>query len=183
VPNDRAATQEMKMGLLGRVGALVAVLAVLAVGCGGSEGATEDVGVGGETGDATSQTVAGGGGTEDTGVIITVDGVEHVVDTSLGGKCTTDGDPSYPDTELAAFGYDQDGGRVELTFRHQGADTSVSGKDEYFGSVSTLDGHWQMQTVEPFSWLDGDRSHVTGTATMEDSDGQTVEVGYDVQCP
>ncbi len=171
------------MGSRGRVVVSMAALVLLLAACGGDEGASGDVDTTGEIGSEASQTVAGGGGSEDTGVIVTVDGVEHVVDTSLGGRCTTDGDSRYPDTDLAAFGYDQDGGRVELSFKHQGADSSVSGEPEYFGFLSTLDGHWQVQTLEPWPWLDGDRSRVSGTATMEDSDGQSVEVGYEVQCP
>jgi hypothetical protein len=162
---------------------LLAALVVLLAGCGGDEGVSQSVENAGETGDATSQAVENGGDSDDTGVIITVDGVEHVVDTSLGGKCTTDGDPTYPDTDLAAYGYDQDGGRVELSFLHQDASTSISGEPEYFGSVGTMDGHWQVRTLEPWPWLEGDRSRVTGTATMEDGEGQTVDVSYDVQCP
>jgi len=166
----------------GPLALLVALMAVLA-GCGGGGGVLQGVENAGESESTTSQATGDGGSSEDTGVVISVDGVEHVVDTTLGGKCVTDGDPKYPDTDLAAFGYDQDGGRVELSFSHQDASNSISGKPEYFGSVDTLDGHWQVRAFEPWPWLDGDRSHVTGMATMEDGEGQTVEVSYDVQCP
>lgn len=172
------------MGSFRRVGVCIAgLVVVLAAGCGGDTGVSQDMAAGGGVGDTTTPTVGANAGATDTGVTITVDGVEHVVDTSLGGGCATDGDPGDPDTDLKAYGYDQDGQRVEFSFKHQGAGESTSGQPEYFGFLSTVDGHWQMQTTEPFAWLEGDRSHVTGTATMEDGDGQTVEVGYDIRCP
>ncbi|MGA7271102.1 MAG: hypothetical protein WB239_08520 [Acidimicrobiia bacterium] len=99
------------------------------------------------------------------------------------GKCTTDGDSSDAGTDLAAYGYDQGGNRVELSFTHQSAGESPSDQPVYYGVLTTLDGHWQVQTSEPGPWLDGDRSRVSGSATMEDSGGQTVEVNYVGRCP
>lgn len=179
------------MSRLRRVGPLLMAVAVLAAACGGDDDAEVDEAVGDDTGeDAESgdgaATGDGGSGGEDTGVVIEVDGVTYMVDTELGGSCETQGDPEQG-SDLYVAGYDvETGRRVEMSFDRQSAEFSPSGEEEFYGGLFiALDegGDWQVASLEPWPWLGSDGPGVTGTVTMEDFDGQSVEVTFDVTCP
>lgn len=121
----------------------------------------------------------------DTGVVVTVDGAEYRVDTQLGGSCRTEYDPDRQD-DLSASGYDvETGTRVELGFSRQAAEFSPSGEDEYYGRlfIASSPTSWQIQTQEPWEWIDGDRSTVAGSVTMEDDEGGTADITFEVTCP
>lgn len=126
---------------------------------------------------------AGAGG--DVLSTITVDGDTYTMSNYLGGRCDTDDDVSIG-RDLAASGYDDETGtRVELSFTRQSAEFSPSGEEEFYGSLSLgsgSGGQWQVTSLEPWPWIDGDRSTVTGTAMMADSDGNEVEVTFDISC-
>lgn len=142
----------------------------------GSPGATESNG-------AASAGQADGGG-EDTGVTVTADGTEYFVDTELGGQCQID--PAVDDGNVVtAYGYDTvSGSRVELTLGRQPASTSISGQDEYYGRLGIASGaeSWQSRSTEPWPFAVGG-APVSGTLTMEDVDGATVDVTFSVDCP
>ena len=166
--------------------ALVLTAGVLITACGG--GGDDQAGNGGgeDSGNTSGTASQAGGASGATGVVISVDGAEYQVDTSLGGSCSTQSNPDSG-AELAAFGYDAaTGKRVELSFQSQDAEFSPTGEDAYYGGLFIAQdegGNWQVDSAEPWPWLDGDRSRVTGTVTMEDFDGNTVEVTFDVECP
>ena len=171
------------------IGVSVGVLAL--AGCGGDDSASE------ASGDTDAPAPAGaddpaeptadadaGGTTAETGVVVTADGVEYVVDTSLGGSCEVAG-TGPDDLDVRAYGYDVESGqRVELTLSRQSADSSISGEDEYFGSLGIASGaeSWQMRTTEAPP-LSASGSGVSGTVTMEDGDGVPAEVEFEVDCP
>ena len=111
-----------------------------------------------------------------------VDGEEYPVTTIQ--TCDTTGDPKR-NTDLTLYGYAASGERVELTFMHQPADESPAGTEQYYGSLglsSGSAGHWQSQSSEPWSFLSGDRSSVNGSVTMDDTEGQSVDVTFDITC-
>jgi len=125
------------------------------------------------------QTTGSGGG---AAVVIAVDGKKYPVTTIQ--TCDTTGDPKR-NTDLTVYGYAKSGERVELTFMHQPADESPTGNEEYYGSLglsSGSAGHWQTQSSEPWPFLSGDRSSVSDSVTMDDSEGQSVEVTFDITC-
>jgi hypothetical protein len=127
-----------------------------------------------------NQRTAGRGG--DAAVTVAVDGTEYPVTTIQ--TCDTTGDPQRK-SDLTVRGYAKTGERVELTFMHQPADESPSGTDQYYGSLGLSagsGGQWQIQSSEPWPFLSGDRSSVSGTVTMDDTEGQSVDVTFHVTC-
>lgn len=180
---------------------LLAAMALLA-GCGGGGndglddalGAGEGPSVPGETDasgpDGTEGLPADADDDEEVLVVLTVDGVDYTMTNFLGGKCELD-DPD-PTTDLNVQGYDaESGGRLSISFDNQ----QFSGQPKmYYGQVSigqstqddgTVSEGRQLQadSTEPFPFLEGDGSPVTGSLTMKDvDDGQTAEVEFDVAC-
>lgn len=173
---------------------MAAVAAMALAGCGG--GASDGAGdLEAETdrpgASAVEESQAAGasekssdGSDADTGVKVTVGDTEYVVDTSLGGDCRVGGtDPA--DLDIAAYGYDvESGSRVELRFSRQSAESSISGEDEYFGQLGVASGQqqWQLRTTEPLQ-LSTDGAEAAGSVTMEDNDGATTQVDFEVTCP
>ena len=184
----RRATTRRRRGVA--IGVSIAVIAM--AGCGGDDSASDTPGAAnapaeadaGDPAESAPDADDGGGTTADTGVIVTVGGVEYVVDTLLGGSCEVAG--SGPDDlDVRAYGYDVESGqRVELTLSRQSADSSISGEDEYFGSLGIASGaeSWQMRTTEAPP-LSNSGSGVSGAVTMEDGDGVPAEVEFEVDCP
>lgn len=142
--------------------------------------ATHCASSGGSSASNRNKQSTGGGGAAD--VVVAVDGKKYPVTTVQ--TCDTKGDPER-NRDLTVYGYAKSGERVELTFMHQPADESPSGTEQYYGSLglsSGSDGEWQTQSSEPWPFLSGSRSSVSGSVTMEDSDGQSVDVTFDVSC-
>lgn len=113
---------------------------------------------------------------------ITVDGVAYPVTTVQTCQTERDGDRS---SDLAVFGFAESGTRIELTFSYQGADDSPTGTDQFYGSihVAAEDLSARMTADEPFEFLDGDRSTVTGEVTMTTTgDERDVLVAFDITC-
>jgi len=179
---------------LGRLGGTVAalVVAVVSVGCSDDDPFGEDALAelddqttsadvaseppGGESDDPTA------GDAPDAGLVVTVEGTEYLVDTELGGYCEV-GD-SETGTELAAGGFDQvSGARVELALRYQIGETTPSGADEYYGGLTIASGEasWDTSSQEPWPFDLADPTG--GTVTMVDSEGQSVEVMFALDCP
>lgn len=169
--------------------AAVAGAFLLLVGCGGTEPEVIPDGNGGDDPLSTPSDAGDvGGDSGDTGdapAVITVDGTTYSVPNFLGGKCQTVGEPER-NQDLAVFGYEETGQRIELSFTRQDAEFAPSGQEEFYGSLSIAsgqDGQWQVSSLEPWPWLEGDRSSVSSTVTMADTDGNEVEVSFEVTCP
>lgn len=176
------------VGRLRLLGVGVAALTLAACGGTGIDESLADLGeipddVAADT--STDDPVIDVGGDGDTGVVVTIDGAEYRVDTEFGGSCSTEYDPER-ETDLKAYGYDVETGiRVELSFSRQSAEFSPSGEEEYYGGfyVASSPESWQVQSLEPWPWIDGDRSTVSGSVTMEDGDGGTADIEFEVTCP
>lgn len=123
------------------------------------------------------------GGDDASSVTITVDGEVHDVTTVQTCETETDTDR---ETDVTMFGFSADGPRVEFTLSYQGADTSPTGTDQYFGRVSIRGGEVSASVTqdEPFDFLTDDRSTVQGTLTMETTTEpiRPVEVTVDITC-
>lgn len=180
-------------------GGAVAAVSLLLAGCGGDsagtapDGAAVDAGATTvDGGDSTGAPVDGGGdAVADALAVITVDGITYSFPDFMGGDCNTQGDPDRnEDLKVLGYAESSDGstGRpnVSLRFDRTSAESSPSGEEEFWGHLGSIgggaEGPWTATSLEPWPWLAGDRSHVTGTVTMEDSDGGTVEVAFDITC-
>lgn len=179
---------------------LLAAMALLA-GCGGGDNDGLDDALGAGEGpsvpgapDASGADGTGGepakGNDGEALVVLTVDGVDYTMTNFLGGECELD-DPD-PTNDLYVTGYEaKSGGRLSISFDNQ----QFTGQPkEYSGQVSvgqatqddgTVSEGRQLQVVstEPFPFLEGDGTSVSGSLTMKDvADGQTAEVAFDVAC-
>lgn len=144
-----------------------------------SSGGAADDGTGGDQASVDGT----GGDAEDADLVVNVDGTEYVVvDTEMGGFCDV-GD-TESGTQLGAGGFDEASGqRVELSLRHQIAETTPSGVDEYYGGLSIASGQtsWETSSQEPFPFALADPT--SGTVTMTDAQGQNVDVSFELACP
>lgn len=183
------------MRAIGRVVGAAAAASLLLTGCGADTADTAPDSDGVDAGatavdgdDGTGASVQGddgaGGGTSD--VVITVDGQAYPIPNFMGGQCNTESEPERA-RDMAVYGFAESGERIELWFDRVSAESSSSGQEEYWGHLGRIgggaEGPWTTTSLEPWPWLAEDRSHVTDTVTMEDSDGGTIEVAFDVTCP
>lgn len=177
---------------------VIAALALVVAGCGddddaGSDDTSTETDAGGsDDGGSDAGAVDGGsddggsdgGGSADTAVVVTVDGTTYPITTVQ--TCQTERDEDR-ETDVTMFGFAESGERVELSIRYQGADTSPTGTDQYYASVSIASDELRAQTTEddPFGFLDGDRSTVTGEITMLTTTGseREIQVAFDITCP
>lgn len=158
----------------------VAILVLAA--CGGGGGDDADDAPSSPAADAGANGVGGAGGSgAESAVTVTVDGTEYAVTTVQ--TCETETDVEREE-DLKMFGFAESGERVELSFRYQGADESPSGTEQYYGSVGIASGETSAQVVadEPFEFLSGDRATVSGSVEMETTDGEPVDVAFDITC-
>ncbi len=172
------------------IAAAAIVSLVLLAGCGDDDGAGGDASSvtssenpqAGKSSDTVGDAPTGGG--SDSDVVVTVDGQTYPL--SIVQACQTERDEARS-TDLAVYGFAETGERVELTFRYQVAEESPTGTEQYYGSVGIASGQLSAQTVvdEPFDFLQGDRSSVSGTVSMETTPGpaRTVDVEFDITCP
>ena len=149
------------------------------------DGGSADESTGGDETDGSDDgTVEPALGPDDgSNVTITVDGEVHEVTTVQTCETETDTDR---ETDVTVFGFSADGPRVEFTLSYQGADTSPTGTDQYFGRVGIKGGELSASVTqdEPFEFLTDDRSTVQGTLTMETTTEpiRPVEVTVDITC-
>ena len=174
-----------------RLLAPIAILLAAAAGC-GDDDAVSDSSTGlapadGTDGAADEQPGSGpdaGEPLDDSGVTVTVDGQTYAVTTVQTCELETDADR---EVDVAVYGFASTGPRVELSFRYQGADTSITGTDQFFGSLGIAgEVDAAIVTDEPFDFLAGDRSTVSGSIQMEDRStdpARTVDVAFDLTCP
>lgn len=182
------------MRVIGRTVGAVAAASLLLAGCGGDsagtapDDATDDAGATTvDDGDSTGAPVDDGGDVAgDAPAVITVDGQAYPIPNFMGGQCSTESEPERS-RDLAVYGYAESGERIELSFSRVSADSSQSGQEEFHGQLGSIgggaEGPWTVTSLDPWPWLDGDRSRVADTVTMEDRDGGTIEVAFDVTCP
>ncbi len=172
--------------------ALAGVL--LLAGC-GDDDAADDAAPGDvssdvdESGSSTPETDGGTGEAGETGpgesdVTVTVDGTTYAVTTVQ--QCSTETDVER-ETDVAVYGFAETGERIELVLSHQGAETSPTGTDQYFGRVGISSGELSVAVTadEPFDFLTDDRSSVEGSLEMISTTdpSRTVDVEIDVTCP
>jgi hypothetical protein len=166
----------------------VVLLALMAAACGG-DGATFGAPGTNSPGNATATSGGvAGSGDESASALITVNGVEYGIDTQWG-SCDTESEGAPTFTDLKVFGYEVESGRnSSLVFDRRPAEHTPSGKEEFNARLS-IGGDsggpsWRTVSFEPWPWLEGDRSTVTGSVTMETPDGsESVEVTFEVSCP
>ncbi len=144
------------------------VLAVLLAACGGLGDSLDQL-------EQTTDTTLGPVGqvnNRDTGVEVTINGVDYVVDPDLGGQCVA------TESELTVYGYEVDTGRrFEMSFRE--------GDTEHFASVLLeLDDRVRGQTSseQPWPWLTEGQTPIQGTIVMIDNDGEPIELTFSVDC-
>ncbi|WP_436794181.1 hypothetical protein [Actinospongicola halichondriae] len=170
--------------------ALVAGVFLFA-GCGDDDAASNDGG--GETSPSADESStpaaddgdpAGDAGDAESDVTVTVDGTVYAVTTVQ--ECSTETDLDR-ETDVGVYGYAETGERVELVLSYQGAETSPTGTDQYFGRVGISSGELSASVTadEPFDFLTDDRSSVVGSLEMETSTEpiRTIDVDIDVTCP
>lgn len=179
------------MGILKKYLTVMAVSSLLLLsGCGGDDDSNTsadadapDAGDPADQGDQSVDEPDGAGG--DSDVVVTVGGVEYPM--TIVQTCHTERDEDRS-TDLAMYGFAESGERVELSFRYQTAEDSPTGTDQYYGQVGVKSGEVsaQVSSDEPFDFLEGDRSTVTGAVTMESTSGESVtaiEVAFTITCP
>lgn len=167
---------------------------LLLAGCGGDDdddtNTSADPG-GQDPGDAADQGDQGDQATDgqsaaggDADVVITVGGVEYPM--TIVQSCQTERDEDRS-TDVGVYGFAESGERVELSFSYQVAENSPTGTEQYYGQVNVKSGEVsaQVATDEPFDFLEGDRSTVAGSVTMETTGSSVaaVEVEFTITCP
>ncbi|MEQ8842327.1 MAG: hypothetical protein RIB98_15185 [Acidimicrobiales bacterium] len=136
----------------------------------------------GDQGSDPGANAVSGADTDDAELIVAVAGTEYVVDADVGGYCEID-DATATGSQVSAGGFDADSGtRVELSLRYQIGETTPSGEDEYYGGlfVASSPVEWTTSSNEPWPFEVADP--ISSTLTMEDDDGQLVEVVFEIDC-
>lgn len=176
------------------VATAVAAGSLLVTGCGDDDAPDDetdlDDSVDGPVEDDSSDPAPDGDGDDaatsgdGSDVTVTVDGVEYAVTTVQ--SCATETDTGS-ETDVEVFGFAETGERIEFTLSYQGADTSPTGTDQYFGRVGVKSGELSASVTadDPFEFLTDDRSTVAGSLQMETTTDpiRTVDVEVDITCP
>ncbi len=173
--------------------AALAAGVLLLAGCGdddaGSTDAASETSAGGDESSTLEPAAgdtdpAGDAGAGESAVTVTVDGTVYAVTTVQ--QCSTEPDVER-ETDVGVYGFAETGERVELVLSYQGAATSPTGTDQYFGRIGISSGELSASVTadEPFDFLTDDRSTVVGSLEMETSTEpiRTIDVDIDVTCP
>jgi hypothetical protein len=148
---------------------------------------TADVGTEDDVGGTAAAGVADAAAEGAAPAVVTVDGADYPSDPVLGfegGACRINEDPERPGRAFVAY-FAASGERVELSFLAPLSDMSdAPDEDPFLGSLN-IGGALELTlgSSEPWPWTDDAGSTISGSFTMEDADGNPVEVTFDITCP